>query len=56
MTTRTPARKTQRATRSARTARVAAVPTRPDVRLWEVDRAKAFEAAVRWFLAVSRGA
>jgi hypothetical protein len=31
-------------------------PEKPDPRLWKTDKAKAFEAGVRWFLAVSRNA
>jgi hypothetical protein len=53
MTTCTAPRKTQRPVRSPRTE---ALPPRPDKDLWEADRAKAFEAAARWFLAVSRNA
>jgi hypothetical protein len=33
-----------------------ALPAKPDRQLWKTDRAKAFEAGVRWFLAVSRAA
>ena len=29
---------------------------KPDWQLWKTDKAKAFEAGVRWFLAVSRAA
>lgn len=32
------------------------LPTKPDQQLWKTDNAKAFEAGVRWFLAVSRAA
>ncbi len=32
------------------------LPAKPDRRLWKSDKAKAFEAGVRWFLAVSRAA
>jgi len=31
-------------------------PEKPDRRLWEADKARAFEAGVQWFLAVSRAA
>lgn len=31
-------------------------PAMPDERLWKTDKARAFEAGVRWFLAVSRAA
>jgi hypothetical protein len=40
----------------AREPRRDARPEKPDKQLWETDRARAFEAAVRWFLAVSRAA
>ncbi len=51
MTTCKPApRETTRPTRS----RVEPLPPRPDRRLWETDRDRAFDAGVRWFLAVSR--
>jgi hypothetical protein len=53
MTTRTAPRKRQR---PARPPRAEAVPSKPGKHLWEADRARAFEAGVRWFLAVSRGA
>ena len=29
-------------------------PAKPDERLWKTDKDEAFEAGVRWFLAVSR--
>ncbi len=32
------------------------LPPKPDPQLWEADEAEAFEAGVRWFLAVSRTA
>jgi hypothetical protein len=32
------------------------VPLKPDRRLWETDKERAFEAGVRWFLALSRNA
>jgi hypothetical protein len=32
------------------------LPTQPGQPLWNSDKAKAFEAGVRWFLAVSRAA
>jgi hypothetical protein len=32
------------------------LPPKPDERLWGTDEARAFEAGVRWFLAVSRSA
>ncbi len=53
MMTCTAPRKRQRPVRSPRTE---ALPPKPDKDLWKTDRAKAFEAGVRWFLAVSRGA
>jgi hypothetical protein len=56
MTTCIPARKTPRPSGSDRPERPADLPPRPDKRLWEADKAGAFEAGVRWFLAVSRGA
>lgn len=31
-------------------------PELPDRQLWKTDNARAFEAGVRWFLAVSRAA
>jgi hypothetical protein len=31
-------------------------PAKPDKQLWETDEDKAFEAGVKWFLAVSRTA
>jgi hypothetical protein len=50
-----PARKATRRVRRERP-RVEPLPPRPDRRLWGADRARAFEAGVRWFLAVSRAA
>lgn len=50
MTTCKPARKTRRPLR------IKSLPPKPDKRLWEADKARAFEAGVRWFLAVSRAA
>jgi hypothetical protein len=32
------------------------LPPKPDKRLWVMDQALAFEAGVRWFLAMSRNA
>ena len=32
------------------------LPPKPDKQLWKTDKAQAFEAGVRWFLAVSRAA
>jgi hypothetical protein len=49
--TREPARAVRPLSRRVRTA-----PARPDRRLWKTDADKAFEAGVRWFLAVSRSA
>ena len=46
---RAPARKTTRP-------RTEVLPAVPERRLWEADEARAFEAGVRWFLAVSRRA
>ena len=48
--------KTSRPVRSDRLGRTEALPTVPDKRLWETDKARAYEAAARWFLAVSRAA
>ncbi|VTT98850.1 unnamed protein product [Gemmataceae bacterium] len=31
-------------------------PEKPAQQLWKTDKAKAFEAGLRWFLAVSRNA
>ena len=31
-------------------------PAMPDKQLWKTDAARAFEAGIRWFLAVSRAA
>lgn len=39
-----------------RECRAAVLPPKPDERLWKADEARAFEAGVRWFLAVSRAA
>jgi len=33
--------------------RTEVLPPRPDKQLWKADKAGAFEAGVRWFLAVS---
>lgn len=32
------------------------LPPKPDEQLWKTEKARAFEAGVRWFLAVSRNA
>ena len=57
MTTCKPApRQTHRPAHGDRATRTAALPPVPDRRLWETDRGRAFEAGVRWFLAVSRAA
>jgi hypothetical protein len=32
------------------------LPPKPDKQLWKTDKARAFEAGVQWFLAVSRSA
>ena len=53
MTTCTAPRKTAHRKRPARTE---ALPPKPDPRWWKADKARAFEAGVRWFLAVSRNA
>ena len=53
MMTCTAPRKKQRPDRKPRTE---GVPAKPDKDLWKTDRARAFEAGVRWFLAVSRSA
>jgi hypothetical protein len=37
-------------------ARRDSLPQPPDRRLWKTDSARAFEAGVQWFLAVSRAA
>lgn len=50
-----PARNTTRRVHRERP-RAEPVPPVPDRRLWEADRTRAFEAGVRWFLAVSRAA
>ncbi len=42
--------------RPIRKSEKAAPPAKPDRQLWKTDKAKAFEAGVRWFLAVSRAA
>jgi hypothetical protein len=54
MITCTSPRKTQRPSRSEQSERPVLPPPKPDKRLWEKDPAEAFEAGVRWFLAVSR--
>ena len=40
----------------ARAARPEVRPAMPDERLWKTDNERAFEAAIEWFLAVSRTA
>jgi hypothetical protein len=52
----TPARKTQRPARNDMQSRHEDRLAPPDRQLWETDKARAFEAGVRWFLAVSRTA
>jgi hypothetical protein len=42
--------------KTTRPARTEAIPPKPERRLWEADAGRAFEAGVRWFLAVSRAA
>ena len=55
MTTCKPApRQTRRPVRTE--LRTEVLPPRPDKSLWKTDKARAFEAGVRWFLAVSRNA
>jgi len=54
MTTCTAPRTKHRPVRGGQ--RTEVLPPRPDRRLWKTDKAGAFEAAVRWFLAVSRAA
>ena len=51
-----PDSKASRPVRSDRFSRTDALPPVPDKRLWETDEARAFEAGVPWFLAVSRAA
>ena len=51
-----PARQTTRRPRPARETRTEVLPPVPDKRLWETDKARAFEAGVQWFLAVSAAA
>lgn len=46
----------RKAKRPAHLPRTEVLPPKPDKRLWETDKARAFEAGVRWFLAVSRNA
>ncbi len=40
----------------ARQTRTPVRPAMPDKRLWKADKALAFEAGIKWFLAVSRAA
>ena len=54
MTASTPTRTNAR--RSSRARKVRVIPAKPDKQLWKTDKDKAFEAGVRWFLAVSRAA
>ena len=51
-----PARTRRPADQRAGEAGPNALPAKPDQRLWKTDKARAFEAGVRWFLAVSRAA
>jgi hypothetical protein len=51
-----PARQTQRPARNDMQSRGSDPLAPPDRQLWETDKARAFEAGVRWFLAVSRAA
>jgi hypothetical protein len=54
--TRMPASSVRPHTPSPVPVRIEAVPAKPDRRLWKSDNERAFEAGVRWFLAVSRAA
>ena len=49
-----PAAKTSRRIGSDRQDRQEVRPAVPDSQIWKTDKARAFEAGVRWFLAVSR--
>jgi len=51
MTTHTAPRKKYRPVRSEH--RTEGLPPKPDKQLWVTDKARAFEAGVRWFLAGS---
>jgi hypothetical protein len=50
------AKSTSRARVSARQHQDEVIPVKPDEQLWKRDEERAFEAGVRWFLAVSRTA
>jgi hypothetical protein len=56
MTTAPLTRPNTRPTSKSEKATPKALPAKPDRLLWKTDKAKAFEAGVQWFLAVSRAA
>jgi hypothetical protein len=53
MTACKPVLGTSQQSRSGRQDRQVVVPPLPDPRLWKTDRDRAFEAGVRWFLAIA---
>ena len=56
MTAATLTRPNARPTSKSEKASPKALPAKPDRQLWKTDNARAFEAGVRWFLAMSRAA
>ena len=57
MTAATPTRpNTARLNRRVRKSARKPLPAKPAGQLWKTDEERAFEAGVRWFLAVSRAA